>query len=149
MKKFLTIVIMSLILSACATARYDKPRSIIKIDDSTYRIKYVALNDKMDKLRKYILVKGAELSITEGYNYFSLLYEDNKTVFDPNVGAILKSEAEIKMYKLKPNQVAGIYNAFEVMKNLGKEITGKDLKDKSFKVKDNNKSEETEKNITH
>ena len=148
MKKFLTIVIMSLVLSACATARYDKPKSIIKIDDSTYRVKYVAINDKMDKLRKYILIKGAELSIQEGYNYFSLLYESNKTTMT-DIGLILNSEAEIKMYKLKPNQVAGIYNAFEVMKNLGTEITKKDLKDKKFKVKDNNKIEETEKNITH
>jgi len=102
----------------------------------------------MDKLRKYILIKGAELSIQEGYNYFSLLYESNKTTMT-DIGLILNSEAEIKMYKLKPNQVAGIYNAFEVMKNLGTEITKKDLKDKKFKVKDNNKIEETEKNITH
>ena len=44
-----------------------------------------------------------------------------------NIGRIMRSEAEIKLYKLKPNSTAGIYNCVQVMKNLGTKITQKDL----------------------
>jgi hypothetical protein len=43
------------------------------------------------------------------------------------------------MYKNKPINLPGIYNAVEVIKNLGSKITETDLKDQSYKIIPENK----------
>ena len=133
MKKILVLIFVSFFLSSCATGRYDKAM-ITKIEDSTYRIAFRALNDKTSKLENYILVKGSELCLSNGYNYFSLNRQINKSVWSENIGNIMRSEAEIKLYKLQPNSIAGVYNCVEVMKNLGSTIDDKDLDNKNYRT---------------
>ena len=126
MNKIWLVIIGSFFIFSCATGRYDKA-IITKVEDSTYRIAFAALNDKFSKLENYILIKGSELCLSKGYNYFSLHRQLNKSTMSENIGRIMRSEAEIKLYKLKPNSTAGIYNCVQVMKNLGTKITQKDL----------------------
>ena len=126
MNKIWLVIIGSFFIFSCATGRYDKA-IVTPVEDSTYRIAFKALNDKTSKLEKYILIKGSELCLSKGYNYFSLHRQINKSVWDPNIGNIMRSEAEVKLYKLQPNSIAGVYNCVQVMKNLGTKITQKDL----------------------
>lgn len=142
-KKF--IILLSIFsLVSCATGRYDKA-NILKIEDSTYRISFGAMNDSTSKLEKYILVKGAELCLKEGYNYFSLHRQINKKTMTENFGYVMRSEAEVKLYKLKPNSTAGIYNCLNVMKNIGTTIGVKDLSSKYEKKKDKKNKEDNKK----
>jgi hypothetical protein len=125
MKKFL--ISLFFILVSCATARYDDPAVILKIDDSTYQIRYVGLNDSSVKLKKYVTVKAAEITLRDKYTYFELFNEKSKSTWTQNFGSIDVYEAHAKMYKQKPANLPGIYNAVEVMKNLGTKISEKDL----------------------
>jgi hypothetical protein len=134
MKKNLFAILLSLILAGCATARYDEPRAILKIDDSTYTIRYAGMNESTTKLKIYLTVKAAELTIRDKYSYFELFNEKNKTVMTRDFGSVDSYEADVKMYKNKPINLPGIYNAVEVIKNLGSKITETDLKDQSYKI---------------
>ena len=139
MKKNLFAILLSLILAGCATARYDEPRAILKIDDSTYTIRYAGMNESTTKLKIYLTVKAAELTIRDKYSYFELFNEKNKTVMTRDFGSVDSYEADVKMYKNKPINLPGIYNAVEVIKNLGSKITETDLKDQSYKILPENK----------
>jgi len=132
-------ILLSLILVGCATARYDEPRAILKIDDSTYTIRYAGMNESTTKLKIYLTVKAAELTIRDKYSYFELFNEKNKTVMTRDFGSVDSYEADVKMYKNKPINLPGIYNAVEVIKNLGSKITETDLKDQSYKIIPENK----------
>ena len=70
MKK-LILILASLILAGCATARYDEPKALYKIDDSTYKIRYGGMNESPTKLKIYLTLKAAELAIKEQYNWFN------------------------------------------------------------------------------
>jgi hypothetical protein len=64
-----------------------------------------------------------------------------------NFGSIDMYEAHAKMYKQKPANLPGIFNAVEVMKNLGTQISEKDLDKKILPMKeieDKNDKEKTE-----
>ena len=139
MIRSLFAILVSLILVGCATARYDEPRAILKIDDSTYTIRYAGMNESTTKLKIYLTVKAAELTIRDKYNYFELFNEKNKTVMTRDFGSVDSYEADVKMYKNKPINLPGIYNAVEVIKNLGSKITETDLKDQSYKIIPENK----------
>ena len=139
MTRTFIIVLASLILVGCATARYDEPRAILKIDDSTYTIRYAGMNESTTKLKIYLTVKAAELTIRDKYSYFELFNEKNKTVMTRDFGSVDSYEADVKMYKNKPINLPGIYNAVEVIKNLGSKITETDLKDQSYKIIPENK----------
>ena len=132
-------ILLSLIVVGCATARYDEPRAILKIDDSTYTIRYAGMNESTTKLKIYLTVKAAELTIRDKYSYFELFNEKNKTVMTRDFGSVDSYEADVKMYKNKPINLPGIYNAVEVIKNLGSKITETDLKDQSYKILPENK----------
>jgi len=132
-------ILLSLIVVGCATARYDEPRAILKIDDSTYTIRYAGMNESTTKLKIYLTVKAAELTIRDKYSYFELFNEKNKTVMTRDFGSVDSYEADVKMYKNKPINLPGIYNAVEVIKNLGSKITETDLKDQSYKIIPENK----------
>jgi len=71
--KKLIIALLSFILAACATARYDDPAVILKIDDSTYQIRYVGMNDSSIKLKKYVTVKAAEITLRENIHTLNYL----------------------------------------------------------------------------
>ena len=133
------LILASLILLGCAKARYDEPRAILKIDDSTYTIRYAGMNECTTKLKIYLTVKAAELTIRDKYSYFELFNEKNKTVMTRDFGSVDSYEADVKMYKNKPINLPGIYNAVEVIKNLGSKITETDLKDQSYKIIPENK----------
>jgi hypothetical protein len=133
MKKIILGLVL-LTLAGCATARYDEPRAILKIDDSTYRIRYAGMNESTTKLKIYLTVKAAELTIRDKYNYFELFNEKNRSAMTQNFGSVDSYEADVKMYKDKPINLPGIYNAVEVIKNLGSKITETELKDQSYKV---------------
>jgi hypothetical protein len=139
MIRSLFAILVSLILVGCATARYDEPRAILKIDDSTYTIRYAGMNESTTKLKIYLTVKAAELTIRDKYSYFELFNEKNKTVMTRDFGSVDSYEADVKMYKNKPINLPGIYNAVEVIKNLGSKITETDLKDQSYKILPENK----------
>jgi hypothetical protein len=139
MIRSLFAILVSLILVGCATARYDEPRAILKIDDSTYTIRYAGMNESTTKLKIYLTVKAAELTIRDKYSYFELFNEKNKTVMTRDFGSVDSYEADVKMYKNKPINLPGIYNAVEVIKNLGSKITETDLKDQSYKIIPENK----------
>jgi len=139
MIRSLFAILVSLILVGCATARYDEPRAILKIDDSTYTIRYAGMNESTTKLKIYLTVKAAELTIRDKYSYFELFNEKNKTVMTRDFGSVDSYEADVKMYKNKPINIPGIYNAVEVIKNLGSKITETDLKDQSYKIIPENK----------
>ena len=139
MIRSLFAILVSLILLGCATARYDEPRAILKIDDSTYTIRYAGMNESTTKLKIYLTVKAAELTIRDKYSYFELFNEKNKTVMTRDFGSVDSYEADVKMYKNKPINLPGIYNAVEVIKNLGSKITETDLKDQSYKIIPENK----------
>jgi hypothetical protein len=139
MTRTLFAILLSLILVGCATARYDEPRAILKIDDSTYTIRYAGMNESTTKLKIYLTVKAAELTIRDKYSYFELFNEKNKTVMTRDFGSVDSYEADVKMYKNKPINLPGIYNAVEVIKNLGSKITETDLKDQSYKILPENK----------
>jgi hypothetical protein len=139
MIRSLFAILLSLILVGCATARYDEPRAILKIDDSTYTIRYAGMNESTTKLKIYLTVKAAELTIRDKYSYFELFNEKNKTVMTRDFGSVDSYEADVKMYKNKPINLPGIYNAVEVIKNLGSKITETDLKDQSYKILPENK----------
>ena len=139
MIRSLFAILVSLILVGCATARYDEPRAILKIDDSTYTIRYAGMNESTTKLKIYLTVKAAELTIRDKYNYFELFNEKNRTVMTRDFGSVDSYEADVKMYKNKPINLPGIYNAVEVIKNLGSKITETDLKDQSYKIIPENK----------
>jgi hypothetical protein len=139
MTRTLFAILVSLILVGCATARYDEPRAILKIDDSTYSIRYAGMNESTTKLKIYLTVKAAELTIRDKYSYFELFNEKNKTVMTRDFGSVDSYEADVKMYKNKPINLPGIYNAVEVIKNLGSKITETDLKDQSYKIIPENK----------
>jgi hypothetical protein len=139
MTRTLFAILVSLILVGCATARYDEPRAILKIDDSTYTIRYAGMNESTTKLKIYLTVKAAELTIRDKYSYFELFNEKNKTVMTRDFGSVDSYEADVKMYKNKPINLPGIYNAVEVIKNLGSKITETDLKDQSYKIIPENK----------
>ena len=139
MTRTLFAILLSLILVGCATARYDEPRAILKIDDSTYTIRYAGMNESTTKLKIYLTVKAAELTIRDKYSYFELFNEKNKTVMTRDFGSVDSYEADVKMYKNKPINLPGIYNAVEVIKNLGSKITETDLKDQSYKIIPENK----------
>jgi len=139
MIRSLFAILISLILVGCATARYDEPRAILKIDDSTYTIRYAGMNESTTKLKIYLTVKAAELTIRDKYSYFELFNEKNKTVMTRDFGSVDSYEADVKMYKNKPINLPGIYNAVEVIKNLGSKITETDLKDQSYKIIPENK----------
>jgi hypothetical protein len=139
MTRTLLAILLSLILVGCATARYDEPRAILKIDDSTYTIRYAGMNESTTKLKIYLTVKAAELTIRDKYSYFELFNEKNKTVMTRDFGSVDSYEADVKMYKNKPINLPGIYNAVEVIKNLGSKITETDLKDQSYKILPENK----------
>jgi hypothetical protein len=139
MIRSLFAILVSLILVGCATARYDEPRAILKIDDSTYTIRYAGMNESTTKLKIYLTVKAAELTIRDKYIYFELFNEKNKTVMTRDFGSVDSYEADVKMYKNKPINLPGIYNAVEVIKNLGSKITETDLKDQSYKIIPENK----------
>ena len=139
MTRTIFLILLSLILVGCATARYDEPRAILKIDDSTYTIRYAGMNESTTKLKIYLTVKAAELTIRDKYSYFELFNEKNKTVMTRDFGSVDSYEADVKMYKNKPINLPGIYNAVEVIKNLGSKITETDLKDQSYKIIPENK----------
>ena len=139
MTRTLLAILLSLILVGCATARYDEPRAILKIDDSTYTIRYAGMNESTTKLKIYLTVKAAELTIRDKYSYFELFNEKNKTVMTRDFGSVDSYEADVKMYKNKPINLPGICNAVEVIKNLGSKITETDLKDQSYKILPENK----------
>ena len=139
MTRTLLAILLSFILVGCATARYDEPRAILKIDDSTYTIRYAGMNESTTKLKIYLTVKAAELTIRDKYSYFELFNEKNKTVMTRDFGSVDSYEADVKMYKNKPINLPGIYNAVEVIKNLGSKITETDLKDQSYKIIPENK----------
>jgi len=139
MIRSLFAILVSFILVGCATARYDEPRAILKIDDSTYTIRYAGMNESTTKLKIYLTVKAAELTIRDKYSYFELFNEKNKTVMTRDFGSVDSYEADVKMYKNKPINLPGIYNAVEVIKNLGSKITETDLKDQSYKIIPENK----------
>ena len=139
MTRTLFAILLSLIVVGCATARYDEPRAILKIDDSTYTIRYAGMNESTTKLKIYLTVKAAELTIRDKYSYFELFNEKNKTVMTRDFGSVDSYEADVKMYKNKPINLPGIYNAVEVIKNLGSKITETDLKDQSYKIIPENK----------
>ena len=86
--KKLIIALLSFILAACATARYDDPAVILKIDDSTYQIRYVGMNDSSIKLKKYVTVKAAEITLREKYTYFELFNEKSRSTMTQNFGSI-------------------------------------------------------------
>jgi len=145
--KKLIIALLSFILAACATARYDDPAVILKIDESTYQIRYVGMNDSSIKLKKYVTVKAAEITLREKYTYFELFNEKSRSTMTQNFGSIDMYEAHAKMYKQKPANLPGIFNAVEVMKNLGTQISEKDLDKKILPMKeieDKNDKEKTE-----
>ncbi len=134
MTRTLIVILASWMLVGCATARYDEPRAILKIDDSTYRIRYAGMNESTTKLKIYLTVKAAELTIRDKYNYFELFNEKNRSEMTQNFGSVDSYEADVKMYKQKPAELPGIYNAVEVIKNLGPKISETDLKDQKYKV---------------
>jgi len=134
--KMSRILFVFFFLFSCATARYDQPSEIFKIDDSTYKIRYVGLNDNSAKLKRYVIVKSAELTIKDGFVYFELFNEKSKSTMTQNFGSIDVYEAHAKMYKQKTGNLPGIYDAVEVMKNLGTQITEKDLKKKIEPIKE-------------
>jgi len=138
MKKIILGLVL-LALAGCATARYDEPRAILKIDDSTYRIRYAGMNESTTKLKIYLTVKAAELTIRDKYSYFELFNEKNRSAMTQNFGSVDSYEADVKMYKDKPINLPGIYNAVEVIKNLGSKITETDLKDQRYKILPENK----------
>ena len=145
--RYLIIILASLVLVGCATARYDDPAVILKIDDSTYQIRYVGMNDSSIKLKKYVTVKAAEITLREKYTYFELFNEKSRSTMTQNFGSIDMYEAHAKMYKQKPANLPGIFNAVEVMKNLGTQISEKDLDKKILPMKeieDKNDKEKTE-----
>ena len=144
MKKY--IILLFFILVSCATARYDDPAIILKIDDSTYQIRYVGLNDSSLKLKKYVTVKAAEITLREKYTYFELFNEKSRTTMTQNFGSIDMYEAHSKMYKQKPANLPGIYNAVEVMKNLGTKISEKDLDKKIESLSETEDKKENKKN---
>ena len=133
------------IFASCATARYDEPTVILKIDDSTYQIRYVGWNDSSVKLKKYVTVKAAEITLREKYTYFELFNEKSRSTMTQNFGSIDMYEAHAKMYKQKPANLPGIYNAVEVMKNLGTQISEKDLDKKIVPMKEIEDKEEKKK----
>ena len=138
--RLLILLFILISLNGCATGRYDKA-VVTKIESSSYRIAFKALNDSMSKLENYIMVKGAEICLNNGFNYFSIHNRENRVVIDGNIGRIMRSEAEVKLYNLKPNSIAGVYNCLEVITNLGSTIDGKDLSNKFLKNKPKDKQE--------
>ena len=133
MNRNLIIILASLILVGCATARYDEPKALYKIDDSTYKIRYAGMNESPTKLKIYLTLKAAELAIKEQYNYFELFNEKSRMAMT-DFGSVDSFESDVKMYKNKPANIPGIYNALEVIKNLGPKISETDLKDQKYKV---------------
>ena len=144
MKK--TIVFLFFIVASCATAKYDDPAVILKIDDSTYQIRYVGLNDSSVKLKKYVTVKAAEITLRNKYTHFELFKEKSESTWTQNFGSIDMYEAHAKMYKQKPANLPGIYNALEVMKNLGTQISDKDLDKKIETLSETEDKKEKKKN---